>query len=174
MSIAALFLLILSYFYFDLEKGTAGISALPDEEPVKVGFELLNEKYGYGSNAPANIVIEANVESEEILKAIDNLEVNLTEDEFFLSPETIIQDSVNFAEITSLIPGDPQNQPALNAIRRLRNEMIPSSFEGIPENQYKVYVGGTSAQVVDAVTMTDDYFHLFLELYCFLVSFYYY
>ena len=40
MSIAALFLMILSYFYFDLEKGTAGISALPDEEPIKVGFEL--------------------------------------------------------------------------------------------------------------------------------------
>jgi RND superfamily putative drug exporter len=171
MSIAALFLLILSYFYFDLEKGTAGISALPDEEPVKVGFELLNEKYGYGSNAPANIVIEANVESEEILKAIDNLEVNLTEDEFFLSPETIIQDSINFAEITSLIPGDPQNQPALNAIRRLRNEMIPSSFEGIPENQYKVYVGGTSAQVVDAVTMTDDYFPLVLGIVLFLSLF---
>ena len=62
MSIAALFLMILSYFYFDLEKGTAGISALPDEEPIKVGFELLNEKYGYGTNVPANIVIEANVE----------------------------------------------------------------------------------------------------------------
>ena len=53
--------------------------------------------------------------------------------------------------------------------------MIPSSFEGIPRNQYKVYVGGTSAQVVDAVTMTDDYFPLVpSELYCCLVSFYYY
>ena len=164
MSIAALFLMILSYFYFDLEKGTAGISALPDEEPIKVGFELLNEKYGYGTNVPANIVIEANVESEAIIRAIDNLEVNLTEDEFFLPPETKIENTVNFVEITSLIHGDPQNQPALNAIRRLRNEMIPSSFEGIPENQYKVYVGGTSAQVVDAVTMTDDYFPLVLGI----------
>ncbi|MEC7837566.1 MAG: MMPL family transporter [Chloroflexota bacterium] len=164
MSIAALFLLVLSYFYFDLEKGTSGISALPDEEPIKVGFELLNEKYGYGADMPTTIVIEANMESEEIKKAIINLEIEMSEDDFFLPPEILIEETVNYAELTSMIPGDPQNQPALNAIKRLRKDMIPTSFGGIPQDQYKVYVGGISAEVVDAVTMTDDYFPIVLSI----------
>jgi len=164
MSLAVLFLVILSYFYFDLEKGTSGISALPDDEPIKVGFELLNQKYGYGADMPTNIVIDANVSSQEISNAISNLELKLSEDEFFLPSEVLIEESINYAEMTSMIPGDPQNQPALNAIKRLRDDMIPSAFEGIPESEYKVYVGGISAEVVDAVTMTDDYFPLVLGI----------
>jgi len=164
MSLAVLFLVILSYFYFDLEKGTSGISALPDDEPIKVGFELLNQKYGYGADMPTNIVIDANVSSQEISNAISSLELKLSEDEFFLPSEVLIEESINYAEMTSMIPGDPQNQPALNAIKRLRDDMIPSAFEGIPESEYKVYVGGISAEVVDAVTMTDDYFPLVLGI----------
>ena len=164
MSLAVLFLVILSYFYFDLEKGTSGISALPDDEPIKLGFELLNEKYGYGADMPANIVIDANVSSEEITNAISTLELKLSEDDFFLPSEVFVEESINYAELTYMIPGDPQNQPAINAIKRLRDDMIPSSFEGIPESEYKVYVGGISAEVVDAVTMTDDYFPLVLGI----------
>jgi len=168
MSIAVVFLSILSYFYFDLEKGTSGISALPDEEPIKIGFELLNEKYGYGADMPTTIAIEANVESEEINKAINKLKTKLSEDDFFLPSEVVIEETVNYAELTSMIPGDPQNQPALNAIKRLRKDMIPSSFEGIPSDEYRVYVGGVSAEVVDAVTMTDDYFPIVLSIVLFL------
>ena len=137
---------------------------LPDDEPIKVGFELLNQKYGYGADMPTNIVIDANVSSEEISNAIYSLESKLSEDEFFLPSEVVIEESINYAELTSMIPGDPQNQPALNAIKRLRDDMIPTAFEGIPESEYKVYVGGISAEVVDAVTMTDDYFPLVLGI----------
>ena len=48
--------------------------------------ELLDEKYGYGTNVPANIVIEANVESEAIIRAIDNLG-KFIEDEFSTSKQ---------------------------------------------------------------------------------------
>ena len=164
MAIAGIFLLTLSYFYLDLEKGTSGISALPDDEPIKVGFEVLNEKYGYGADMPTNIVIDANVESVEISSAINLLEKKLIEDDSFLNPEVIIEANINYAEITSLISGDPQNLASIKAINRLRNEMIPSSFEGIPSNQYNVYVAGTTAEVTDAVKITDDYFPLVLSI----------
>jgi RND superfamily putative drug exporter len=164
MTIAGIFLLTLSYFYLDLEKGTSGISALPDDEPIKVGFEVLNEKYGYGADMPTNIVIDAKVESVEISSAINLLEKKLIEDDSFLNPEVIIEASINYAEITSLISGDPQNLASIKAINRLRNEMIPSSFEGIPSNQYNVYVAGTTAEVTDAVKITDDYFPLVLSI----------
>ncbi|OUW95639.1 MAG: MMPL family transporter [Chloroflexi bacterium] len=168
MSLAVIFLLILSYFYFDLEKGTSGISALPDDEPIKVGFELLNDKYGYGADMPVNIVIEADVETENIIIALDNLENNLSNDNFFLPPKILVDGSVSYAEFSTMIPGDPQNQPALNAVKRLRDDMIPSAFQGIPKNQYKIYVGGSSAEVVDSVEMTDEYFPIVIGIVLFL------
>ena len=89
MTLAGCFLLFLSYFYLDLEKGSGGISALPDEEPVKIGFSLLDEKFGFGSDAPANIVIDANIESINISNAIEILESLLIEDSGFNAPEII-------------------------------------------------------------------------------------
>ena len=164
MTLAAGFLLVLSYFYFDLEKGTSGISVLPDNEPVKIGFTLLDEKFGFGSNAPATVMIDADMQSDEIKNAISKVEESLANDEGFLNPEINIESSVNFAELTSMIPGDPQNQVSLNSIKRLRNEIIPSAFSGIPTSSYTVYVGGQSAEVVDSVQMTDEYFPIVLGL----------
>ena len=156
--------IILSYFYFDLEKGTSGISVLPDDQPVKVGFSLLDEKFGFGSDAPANIVVSADVSSQKIKDAIRDLEFQLEEDDGFLSPEVVIEPSVNYAELTSRIPGDPQNQVALDSIRRVRHDFIPSAFSGIPTSDYTIYVGGSSAEVVDSVEMTDEYFPIVLGL----------
>ena len=164
MTLAAGFLLVLSYFYFDLEKGTSGISVLPDNEPVKIGFTLLDEKFGFGSNAPATVMIDADMQSDEIINAISKVEKSLVDDEGFLNPEINIESSVNFAELTSMIPGDPQNQVSLNSIKRLRNEIIPSAFSGISSSSYTVYVGGQSAEVVDSVQMTDEYFPIVLGL----------
>ena len=161
---ASIFLLILTYFYFDLEKGTSGISVLPDNEPVKVGFNLIDEKFGFGSDAPANIIIDADVESEKISKSIKELELYLVNDEGFVKPDIRIESTINYAELTSRIPGDPQNQKALNSISRLRNELIPLAFNDIPDSEYTIYVGGTSAEVVDSVTITDEYFPLVVGL----------
>ena len=158
------FLLILSYFYFDLEKGTSGISVLPDDQPAKIGFMVLDEKYGFGSNEPANVVIDADIDSTQIKTALQNLTASLLEDEGFLETNFQSYSSVNFAEFTAKISGDPQNQTALNSIRRLRNELIPAAFIEVPSSQYTVYVGGSSAEVVDSVEMTDEYFPLVLAM----------
>ena len=164
MFIAAGFLIILAYFYFDLEKGTSGISGLPDDEPVKIGFSLLDEKFGFGSDAPAVIVLDADINSKLIGDAINKLELNLSDDKGFLKPEINLLPSVNFAELNSKIPGDPQNQNSLNSIKRLRNEIIPDSFKDVPSSSYTIYVGGTSAEVVDSVELTDDYFPIVVGL----------
>ena len=164
MVLAAGFLTFLGYFYFDLEKGQTGISALPDDQAVKIGFTLLDEKFGFGSNETANIAIDADIQSESIKNAIAKLDEALANDVGFLAPEISLYSSVNFAELSSRIPGDPQDMTALNSISRLRNDLIPNAFSGIPSSEYMVYVGGTTADTVDAVEMTDDYFPIVLGL----------
>ena len=76
----------------------------------------------------------------------------------------VIEPSVNYAELTSRIPGDPQNQVALDSIRSLRHDLIPSAFAGVPISDYTIYVGGSSAEVVDSVEMTDEYFPIVVGL----------
>ena len=158
------FLSLLAYFYFDLEKGTSGISVLPDDQSAKIGFMVLNEKYGFGSSEPANVVIDADVNSPEIQTAIQNLGEALEKDKGFLEPEISLYSSVNFAELRSKISGDPQDQEALDSIKRLRTELIPEAFANVPPTKYKISVGGSSAEVVDSVKMTDQYFPLVLGL----------
>jgi RND superfamily putative drug exporter len=150
-------LLVLGYFYLELEKGTSGISVLPDDLPAKQGFERLNEKFGFGSDAPALVVIDGDVGSEPIASAITKLESLITDDSGLQPPEVRIEPTVNLASLTSPIPGDPQNQASLNTIRRLRGELVPQAFAGVPEGSYEVLVGGSSAEVVDSVKVTDDY-----------------
>jgi RND superfamily putative drug exporter len=154
---ASIILLILGSYYLELEKGTSGISVLPDEIPAKQGFQTLDEKFGFGSDAPALVVIEGDVGSDAFAVALTKLEQSITADDGLQSPQVRIEPSVNLASFTSNIPGDPQNQSALNTIRRIRADLIPDAFAGVSEGSYTAYVGGSSAEVVDSVKVTDDY-----------------
>ncbi|MEE8046205.1 MAG: MMPL family transporter, partial [Dehalococcoidia bacterium] len=158
MALAAVFLLVLSYFYLDLEKGTSGISVLPDDLPAKQGFQTLDEKFGFGSDAPALVVIDGPVDTKEMTDAIDELERLMIAEPGLQEPEIRIEPSQNLAVLTSKIPGDPQNQAALNTIRDLRNIHIPQAFAGVSAGtNYEVLVGGSTAEVVDSVKITDEY-----------------
>jgi RND superfamily putative drug exporter len=159
MTLAVVFLLFLSYFYFylDLEKGTSGISVLPDELPAKQGFQKLDEKFGFGSDATALVVIDGSVGEEPIAGAITKLEQLMIAETGLQDPEVRIEADKNIAVLTSKIPGDPQNQAALNTIRELRNEHIPDEFSGVPASSYEVLVGGSTVEVVDSVKITDEY-----------------
>jgi RND superfamily putative drug exporter len=154
---AAAILLILAYFYLDLEKGTSGISVLPDDLPAKKGFEKLDEKFGFGSDARAVVAIDGDVGSEPIASALTKLEQLMTVDDGLQAPDVRVEAGANLAVLRSQIPGDPQNQKALNTIRDLRSELIPEAFAGVPDSSYEALVGGGPAEIVDSVKITDEY-----------------
>ena len=158
MILASSILIFLSYFYFDLEEGTSGISVLPDEEPVKIGFQLLNDKFGFGQDAPALIAIDANTDSDEINKSILNLEKSIIDYSGINPPLLTIHNDVNYAELLASIPGDPNGQNAVNSIKYLRSNLIPSAFEGIDTSEYTIYVGGSTAEIVDSVESVNESF----------------
>jgi RND superfamily putative drug exporter len=155
--VASAVLLILGFFYFDLEKGTSGISVLPDEIPAKIGFQTLDDKFGFGSDAQAVIVIDGAVGSEPIASALAALELSMVDDAGLPGPEVRIEPTENLAVLRSSIPGDPQGQEALGMIRDLRSTIIPDAFSGVPDDSYEALVGGGPAEVVDSVQITDEY-----------------
>ena len=158
MIIASGILIFLSYFYFDLEEGTSGISVLPDEEPVKIGFELLNEKFGFGQDAPTLIAVDADTSSEKISQSLTNLEKGISDYSGMNPPQLTIYDEVSYAEFLASIPGDPNGQDAVNSIKYLRNTLIPNAFEGVDPDEYTIYVGGSTAEIVDSVESVNESF----------------
>ena len=158
MIIASGILIFLSYFYFDLEEGTSGISVLPDEEPVKIGFELLNEKFGFGQDAPTLIAVDADTSSEKISQSLTNLEKGISDYSGMNPPQLTIYNEVSYAEFLASIPGDPNGQDAVNSIKYLRNTLIPNAFEGVDPDEYTIYVGGSTAEIVDSVESVNESF----------------
>jgi RND superfamily putative drug exporter len=143
--------------FFELSKGTSGISMLPDDEPVKQAFELLNTKYGFGSNSPALVVIDGDVMSGDIKDAISRLEANMDADDKIIKPEIRISPDGTLAVLQAPLPGDPFGEEALSTVRRIRSELIPEAFAGVSADNYKALVGGASAEIVDSVELTNEY-----------------
>ena len=130
---------------------------MPDEEQTKQAFDVLNDKYGFGSDSPALVVIDGDVDSPPIANALVNLESLMKDDPGLRSPEVRIEPDVNLALLDAAIPGDPFAQTALTTIRRVRGELIPDAFADVPSSNYRALVGGASAEIVDSVKLTDDY-----------------
>jgi RND superfamily putative drug exporter len=157
MLVAVVILGMLIVPFFDLQKGTSGISVLPEEVPAKQAFDLLNTKYGFGSDSPARVVIVGEVGSQPIQEALSKLESLLIADHGLQAPQVRIEPDVELAVLDAAIPDDPFAQTALTTIRRIRSELIPQAFAGVPPSNYTALVGGASAEIVDSVKITDDY-----------------
>ncbi len=157
MAMALVILVGLIFPFFDLRLGTTGISALPDEVPSRQAFELLNEKYGFGSDSPALVVIDGDVDAPNIAAAISDLTSAMEDDPTLGAPEVEIHADTNIAILSATVPGDPTTQDAQATIRRLREEHIPDAFAGVSADEYTALVGGATAEVVDLVGITLDY-----------------
>ncbi len=157
MILATGFLLVLAYFYLEIESGTSGISVLPDDEPLKIGFETVNDKFGFGSDEQAVVVIDGAVGTQQFQDAINRLNGLMVSDPGLTDPQLRVEPSVDLATISAKVPGDPLNQTALETVRRLRGELVPEAFAGIPESSYEIVVGGESASVVDSVELTEEF-----------------
>ena len=73
-------------------------------------------------------------------------------------PQLTIYNEVSYAEFLASIPGDPNGQDAVNSIKYLRNTLIPNAFEGVDPEEYTIYVGGSTAEIVDSVESVNESF----------------
>ena len=83
--LAAGLLLAVTMPYLDINKGMAGISALPDDLRSKQGYIALQEDFGWGTDAPAVVVVDGETDSESTLAGIASLESIVGTKEAFAS-----------------------------------------------------------------------------------------
>lgn len=141
-----------------LKRGSAGISALPDELATKQAFVALSRDFAGGMLTPAEVVIQGDVKSPEITAAIGRLQTEMATDPSFGGALPLVtNDAGTLADLRIPLAGaasDPQSDAAIQAIRTLREDYVPAAFGGTSAH---VVVGGDTASSVDFLDLMDSY-----------------
>ena len=147
-------LLAAGYSYLDIDTGTSGVSSLPDGFRSKDGFNALQDDFGFGQDAPAEVVIDGDMLSPEVLTAIDTLTARINEDDRFGDLELEINDANDLGVLVVPVVGDPTSKPTTDSVKELRDDYIPAAFVGVNAG---VYIGGPSADDIDFNAIASRY-----------------
>jgi uncharacterized membrane protein YdfJ with MMPL/SSD domain len=128
-----------------LDTGTTGVSTLPDRFASKQGFLALNRSFPGTTTDPAEIVV-SNASADDVQAALRRLRATLAADPRFGDGEIERSADGQVALLTVSIAGDASSTPATDAVRQLRDEVVPRMFGG---TNAEVLVGGTSSENVD-------------------------
>lgn len=152
---AATLLFLLSLAYWSISLGFAGASTLPEDTEPHVAFEILATEFSAGQAAPAEIVVDAaDVDAPGVAGAIEELLAALEADTAFGTPSRAELPVSNTALIFAPLNAESATPEEKSAIDRLRDEIIPSAFEG---SGATVLVGGLPGGNADFFGMVDDF-----------------
>lgn len=154
-------LLVLSYFYFDIQTGLNDVNTFPDKAKTKETFLVFEEEFSVGEVtpagvlSPAEIVVDANIADPGVQQAGLRL-IQLLEDDpdFPLPPQLEINPAGDLALLSLAFPGEPNSRLATERLTRIREDHIPEAFKGV---EAEVYVGGATAAATDFYGIVDVY-----------------
>jgi putative drug exporter of the RND superfamily len=145
-------LLALALPVLNLQTGSQGASALPDRFESKQGYVLLNDEFPGQTTDPAEIAIGGDSASSELRSGIDRLEAEVARHPLLGDPTLEQGERGDVARMTVPIAGDPEGEGAVDAVRDLRDDLIPRAFAGVDA---EVLVGGDTAEELDYIETVD-------------------
>lgn len=140
----------------NIETGFAGISTLPDDYQSKTAFEILDAEFSAGDANPAQIVIKGDLGSTGVQNGIDDLKSLMASDPngVYGEPKALEISSDNTIALMEVsLAGDAAEDPAQNAVKRLRDEYVPDAFSG---SGAEVVVTGVTANNLDFFSTAAD------------------
>jgi RND superfamily putative drug exporter len=132
----------------DLERGSAGVSTLPDSAQSKEGFLTVQRSFPGARMDPVEVVVAGEVESPPVEAAIERFQERLANDSLLGEPLVEVSQGADLALISMTVADDPRGVEAAKAVERVRNEYIPAAFS---EVEAEVLVTGTTARDADWV-----------------------
>ena len=146
-TVAALILLAVPAFSLNLGFNE-GADALPDALESKRTLLLFEEHFSSSITRPALVVVDApNVRSPQVEAATASFIERLDQSDQFFGPfEPQVNQAENLLFIRVPIAGKIDDAVSENAVKFLRNTVIPESYPG---SLAKVYVGGATAESLD-------------------------
>jgi RND superfamily putative drug exporter len=144
--LAAGLLVMLAAPVLALDTGTSGAATLPDRFESKQGYLLLREEFPRETTEPVDIAVAGDVRGPAVEGALARLEQELARRPIFGEPTVEANQAGTVARVTVPIAGNPDGEPAIEAVRELRSDAVPRAFAGLDA---QVYVGGDTAEELD-------------------------
>jgi RND superfamily putative drug exporter len=154
ISVTAL-LLAATIPFFDINRGSAGVSSLPDSFQSKKAFQILEEQFDGGQVYPAEIVIDGDVTSASVQAAVERLKRAVASDDVFGPASFQANGAGDLGLLSVQMAVDPYSDVANAGIRRLRSDYVRQAFAGVADA--RVLVTGVTAFNVDSIDITADY-----------------
>jgi putative drug exporter of the RND superfamily len=135
-----------------MDIGTSGVSSLPDRFVSKQGFLALARDFPGTTTDPAEIVV-SNASSTGVVRELEELQASLASDPRFGEGELERSADGEVAVLSVPVSGDPTSTETIAAVRELREDVVPSTFEGTGA---EALVGGTSSENIDYFSSVID------------------
>jgi putative drug exporter of the RND superfamily len=145
LALSAGVLIALALPVFRLDVGTGGVSTLPDRFASKQGFLALARDFPETTTDPAEVVV-SNASGDGVAPALEALRERLASDPRFGDGELARSTVGDVALLSVPVEGDASSTSAIDAVRDLRDGMVPEAFAGTGA---EVLVGGTSSENID-------------------------
>ncbi len=139
----------------DLETGFNGVESMPPDSRAREAFQLLEDQFSFGVVSPLEIVVDGDINSDAVQVAIAGLNAAMESDPAFVGKPTVqVNDDGDLALISIPVAGEPAGQVAEAATRVVRDQYVPTTFEGV---NARVYATGAPAFNVDFYDITDRF-----------------
>jgi uncharacterized membrane protein YdfJ with MMPL/SSD domain len=137
-------LLALALPALGLQTGSQGRSTLPDRFESKQGYVLLNQEFPGQTTDPVEIAVAGGASSPAVRSGVRRLEAELARRPIFGAPTVATSRAGDALRITVPIGGDPVGDRAIDAVRKLRDDVVPHAFTGT-----EALVTGDTAEELD-------------------------
>jgi RND superfamily putative drug exporter len=140
--------------YFGINTGFSGVSTLPDDVESKQAFTVLATEFSGGLTQPVEIVVDGDVTDPMVQAGIEELQGLLEQDPAFGPSAVQPNEAGDLALVSVPLSADPSSDRAVDAIERLREDVVPRTFDGVDA---EVLVGGQTALSKDFFDVNDRY-----------------
>ena len=141
----------------DLRTGSAGVRTIPDGYASKDGFLALEREFGVGTVDSVEIVVAGDADAVPIRSGVERLQASLAADSAFEDPEVSVGPNRDITIVEALVGGDSRDEVAVQAIERLRQDVVPAA---LGESGARTYVTGETAEIVDYRELMADWLPL--------------
>ncbi|MEZ4504713.1 MAG: MMPL family transporter [Thermomicrobiales bacterium] len=138
----------------DMQRGSSGVSSLPQNTEAAAAYALLERDFPAGMIAPVEIVIDGSSTDSEVEAGVANLLTALESDERF-GPAAVHPNTLGTLTLVSVpLTLEPDSPLAYETIEDLREQIVPPAFAGASA---EVLVAGQVALTQDMNSLAEDY-----------------
>jgi uncharacterized membrane protein YdfJ with MMPL/SSD domain len=142
-------LLVMTLPVLHMHTAQSGLNALPDSAPTVPTIKKISEAFSDGAVAASNVAIRADIDAPATQKAINSLKEQVVAAKLNSSTINVeVNPAHTVARVDIPLVGEGTDDVSINALSKLRNEILPATIGKVAGAEYAVT--GNTANSVDS------------------------